>query len=228
MSESGIQCIQVVLKKKVDATAEKTILSEVNCRFDPGTVSAITGPVGTGKTSLLHILAGLDRPTSGVVMADGVPISRYTAPHRDRYRSQVGVAFQKAYFFEDETVLDNVILPLLPYAKHMRALKDLGCTALEQMGLIHLKDRAAVSLSGGERRRMGIVRALIGNRRFLFLDEPTSFQDPEGCERVVAGIEQAKVRGAVIAVATHDLAFIKRLQPDVTWTLLNGIMEPRP
>ncbi len=204
------------------ADAPHPTLDCVSASFPHGAVSAILGPTGVGKSTLLHVLAALIRPDEGRVYAHGEPVSSWIAAHRDRWRRQVGLGFQVPVFLDGLTVLENVMAPRVPLEPGMRAAVDQARVALEAAGAMHLADRHLSSISGGERQRVGLARALVGCPRYLLLDEPTAHQDDAGVHIVVEAFEAAARRGAVVVVATHDHRL--SLATDLAWRLDEGLL----
>ena len=205
----------------------RIVLKNVSAVFPRGGLSLVTGATGAGKSSLLHLLAGLLRPTSGEVLADGAPVSRWSAAHRDRWRRRVGIVFQAANLFSELSVLENVILPLVPRAASLTALRAAGREVLAQLALAHLAGAQASQLSGGERQRTALARALVGRPDFLIADEPTAHQDPANAEGVLQALAALRRRNAVVVVAAHDPRVVAAGVADHRWRLDAGRLEAR-
>jgi ABC-type lipoprotein export system ATPase subunit len=204
MNDAGLECREVAFAPRDLAEGQPPILDGVNASFAKGALTLITGPMGAGKSTLLHIIAGLLRPTRGEVIAGGRPVSRWTAAHRDLWRRSVGIAFQASSLWPELTVLENVILPMVPRDKSLPTIRALGLEALEALGVSDLAGRSARILSGGERQRVAVARALVSRPAFLFVDEPTAHQDDEGVRRVLGAISSATEWTATVVVASHD------------------------
>lgn len=189
--------------------AEKVILDNLTASCLVGEVTAITGSTGAGKSTLVHLLAALIRPTQGIVRAEGEPISRWVSSHRDRWRRQVGLALQSPHLFPRLTALENVIIPAVPRGGRcgrsgLGELRHEASKALERLGAGALVARSIETCSGGEQQRIALARATLGSPRYLLLDEPTAHQDEEGLALVITTIKEARERGATVVVATHD------------------------
>ena len=208
------------------------VLEDVTLSVDPGEVLAIIGPSGTGKTTLLRLLALFDRPDRGAIRIDGTDV--WTLPKRKRLaaRRRLGMVFQEANLF-DGSVRRNVA-----YGLHVRQgwrdrIRNWGgrirgdgpgravTEPLEIVGLADAAARDAASLSGGEAQRVAFARALAYDPDFLVLDEPTSDLDPRNTAVIEAAVETARSRGLGVVVATHDMHQAERVADRVA-VLLDG------
>ena len=224
--KQGLECRALGLVRQTPRGETRVILREVSARFEPGTLSLIRGPIGAGKTSLLHLLSALLRPTTGEVLADGEPVSRYIAAHRDRWRRQAGLVFQGAHFLDGLSVIENVMAPLVPRGSSLSRMHRRGMDELERLGIGSLAQRSLAGLSGGERQRVSLARALVGDPRYLFADEPSAHQDAEGMDLIVSRLRHVRASGAVVVVVSHDPRFLEAGVADTRWTLVNGSLEP--
>jgi lipoprotein-releasing system ATP-binding protein len=185
------------------------VLNDVSLTFAPGDATAIMGPSGTGKSTLLYILGALEPPTSGTVTLDGTnPFAlppRELAAFRNR---EIGFVFQDHCLLPQCTVLENVLIPTLVGASdsdpeaHARSL-------LDQVGLSHRISHVPAQLSGGEKQRVALARALVRTPRLLLCDEPTGNLDRRTADSVASlllALQQKQQ--AVLVVVTHsaDLA----------------------
>ena len=180
------------------------VLDNIDAVFRDGQVALITGPTGAGKSTLLHLLGAMLPPTSGEIWADGQPVSRWPASHRDAWRRKVGFVFQHLHLRSDLTVMENLLLPLVP-----RLGRDPGAACgiealLERLDLTGMRGERLQVLSGGQRQRVAVGRALAGAPAFLLLDEPTAFQDDEQTSRLLTLFAETAARGACVVVSSHD------------------------
>ena len=180
------------------------ILKTVDAAFFPGTLTLITGETGAGKSTLLHLLGVLLRPTEGEVQADGQPVSRWPAGHRDRWRRQVGIVFQHLAMPPDLSVAENLLLPLLPGTLTWAAMQSRISQQLEAVDLSDLAGVPAASLSGGQRQRAAVARSMVNRPRFVLADEPTAFQDDDHAGLIMDRFTDAAKDGAVVIVCSHD------------------------
>lgn len=182
----------------------------VNVRIKKGRSVAIVGPSGAGKSTFLHLLGGLDRPTSGVVMIDGVDIYGSSDPGRARLRNlRIGFVFQFYHLLPDFTVLENVMLPALMAgrAKHgsRRHMRKSAESILESVGLGDRALHRPGELSGGEAQRAAIARALINSPDILLCDEPTGNLDSNNRNAIYGLLMDLKRdRGITLVIVTHD------------------------
>ncbi|WP_419657611.1 ABC transporter ATP-binding protein [Desulfosarcina variabilis] len=180
------------------------VLQSVDAWFPSGAVSLVTGQTGVGKSTLLHLLAGLLRPTAGEVWADGKPVSRWPNRHRTRWRRQVGMVFQHLALVPDLSVAENLLLPLIPRKMTWPIMQTAIDRQLASAGLSAFSDMPVKTLSGGQRQRLAIARALVGRPRFILADEPTAFQDDDHAAGIVDQLAGAARQGAIVVVCSHD------------------------
>ncbi len=193
------------------------VLTVPSLSLPGGSATAIEGASGAGKSSLLHALAGIERPAQGSVRwgADDLWTDLWTLanPARDRWRRErLGLVFQDMHLLDGLSALDNVLLPLL--FDHLRApamLRDRAAALLDGLGVPAVDRRAAV-MSRGERQRVALARALLRGPAVLLADEPTASLDAPAAARVGELLLRAAAEaGATLIVATHDTALLARL-----------------
>jgi len=147
--ENGLICRNLGLLRTQTKTREHPVLDGIEAAFPAGDARVIAGPTGAGKSSLIHVLGGLLRPSWGEVIADGEPVSRWISSHRDLWRRKVGIVFQHPHLLRDMTALENIMLPMIPRGLDIRELRARALDMLEQLEAVGLADRQVVSLSGG-------------------------------------------------------------------------------
>jgi ABC-type lipoprotein export system ATPase subunit len=222
----GLQAQNVSFQRPGRDGIAQPILDRVSIHVGPGQAALIHGATGAGKTTLLHLLVNLMRPTAGEILAEGEPVSRWTAKHRDRWRRKAGIAFQKTYLLNHLTALENVYLPLVPRQFDAAALRRRGLDSLSQLGATRFAGTRPTSLSGGECQRVAIARALVSEPAYLFLDEPTAFQDDAGVRLIFQAIKHAKDKGAVVFICSHDHRLREAELIDATYHLEAGHVRP--
>jgi ABC-type lipoprotein export system ATPase subunit len=182
-----------------------TAVDGVDLDVGLGEKVALVGPSGSGKTTLLNLIGGLDRPTSGSLDVLGNRLDEMSEPDLTSYRANsVGIVFQNPQLLAGFTALDNVVLSQLPW-RPLGELKSEAGLLLEEVGLVHRLNHAPGRMSGGERQRVGIARALMGSPRLLIADEPTGNLDLSTAASIVALVrELCAARKMTLLVATHD------------------------
>lgn len=221
-----LRCDEVSLVRDDRGRGRRALLDEVSVTFEGGEVALITGPTGAGKSSLIHVLGGLLRPTSGAVYAGQTAVSRWVAGHRDRWRRTTGIALQAPHLLSDLTVLENVLVPLVPRFRRLEKARNRAEAALEEVGATDLAAAAVGTLSGGQRQRVNLARALAGQPDYLLADEPTAHQDNEGAANVARVLGAARDRGAVVVVTAHDPRLVECGVGDRRFHLANGRLQP--
>lgn len=218
----------VSLVRRDPGGEERTLLYDVSAELPSGQVTVITGATGAGKSTLIHILGGLLRPTSGAVFAGQTAVSRWVAGHRDRWRRTVGIALQAPSLMTDLTVLENVLLPLMPRLTRLEKARAWAQQALADVGAEALAATRAAHLSGGQRQRVALARALVGRPDYLLADEPTAHQDATGARRVIDVLAAARDRGAVVVVTAHDPRLVECGLADQRLHLADGRLGAVP
>lgn len=225
---AGLSCQDVRLMRRALDGAERAVLDGITTDFPAGRLSLIVGPTGAGKSTLLHLLAGLLRPSAGEVRADGEPVSRWITAHRDRWRRRVGILFQSPSLVPKLTVLENVMLPLIPRSGSLSDIRTRARECLDRTGAAHLAGLPAANLSGGEGQRAALARTLVAEPRFLIADEPTAHQDDEGAAIVMGILLAERDRGAAVIVTGHDHRLLAAGFADCRFRLGAGRLAPEP
>lgn len=195
----------IVKEFRLGATTTK-VLRDISLQVMRGEFVSIMGPSGSGKSTLLYILGGLDAPTSGHVLLDGMDISRFEDEKMSRIRRQkIGFVFQFYNLIPNLSVEENIMLPLLLDGKKMSCYKMQLNQILEVVGLSDRRRHTPRELSGGQQQRVAIARALIGNPEILFADEPTGNLDSRtGAEIMNLLREINQSIGQTIIMVTHS------------------------
>jgi ABC-type lipoprotein export system ATPase subunit len=177
-----------------------TALHDVDVVAERGELVCLAGPSGSGKSTLCHLAAGLERPLHGTVRVGG------HAPDRMRDWRTVAVAPQRHGLIPDLTVAENVWLPVHYGAGHASDAGADGAveTALELLDVAHIEGRMARQTSLGEQQRTAVARAIVLRPSLVVLDEPTSHQDDEHVDQVLAAFLAVRERGTALLVASHD------------------------
>ena len=201
------------LSKEYPSGAHRlTVLRDVSFLVPDGARVAIVGPSGSGKTTLLGLLAGLDTPSRGTVLLDGVDLGALDEDARARIRGEkVGFVFQSFQLIPSLSALENVQVPL-----ELRGDGDAVPRARELLERVGLGDRAhhlPAQLSGGEQQRVAIARAFVNRPKLLFADEPTGNLDAATGGRIIELLETLnRDAGTTIVLVTHDAGLAERTQ----------------
>ena len=200
---TAIEARQVTKTYAVDQRILK-VLVDVSLKVDSGEFLVVTGSSGSGKTTLLTLLSGLDRPSSGQVFIDGQDITHASEDQLAPLRNHIiGFVFQSFYLIPSMTALENIMFPA-----QLRNDADALERAQDLLARVQLKDRAdnlPSQLSGGEKQRIALCRALINKPKILFADEPTGNLDSKNGERVLHQLVDLKNEyGATLVLVTHN------------------------
>jgi len=185
------------------------VLDNVTLSVEKGKWINILGPSGSGKTTLLNVVGGLLSLSSGTLEVDGEDISQLKGDDLQSYRREkIGYVFQDYRLFDQFTVLENVILPQLPYESRKK-IEEKAKTLLEQLQMSHRINALPRELSGGEKQRTAIARALLHEPSILLCDEPTGNLDAENRERILQILKDLHEQGMTILLVTHDMEVTK-------------------
>jgi putative ABC transport system ATP-binding protein len=197
-----------ITKRVTDGRARREVLRGVSLDLHGGEMLLVRGPSGSGKTTLLAILGGMLLPTSGEVWLGGEAISRLRDHQRAEVRrAKVGFVFQDFGLIEGMTVLENVLVPLVPPGHAKRDATAKAHALLEQLGIANLARANVTGLSGGERQRVALARARIAEPPVLLLDEPTAHLDSPRARDLMADLAKLCDQGSAVLVASHDARF---------------------
>jgi lipoprotein-releasing system ATP-binding protein len=198
-------------KRYPSPAGDLTVLADVSLALAPGEAAAIMGPSGSGKSTLLYVLGALEPPTSGAVSLDGQdPYTLRPAALAAFRNRQVGFIFQDHCLLPQCSVLDNVLVPTL-VGERDAAAADRAGTLLEQVGLADRIHHRPAALSGGEKQRAAIARALIRQPRLVLCDEPTGNLDADTAARVAELlVELHRQQNTMMVVVTHSDALASR------------------
>lgn len=199
------------------------VLKGVDLAVREGEFVAIIGASGSGKSTFLHVLGGLDRPDKGVIQFDGRDLNRVRARELNRFRNErVGFVFQFYHLLDELSVLENVLLPamvsrsVVGWMTSRRAVRKRAADLLEQLGLGHRVGHKPYQLSGGERQRVAIGRALMNEPKLLLADEPTGNLDSTTGNGILNVFETLNRAGQTIVMVTHDERIARKAQRIVT------------
>lgn len=182
--------------------SQRFAFPEINCNGSDTLL--VLGKSGVGKTTLLHILAGILPPTEGEVIVDGISLYEQKSSALDAYRGKhIGLIFQKPHFVQSISATENLSLAQSLIGQIVNKNKINGL--LDQLGISHRASAKTHTMSQGEQQRLSIARALINQPKVLLADEPTSALDDDSCNEVISLLkEQASAAQAALVIVTHD------------------------
>lgn len=190
-------------------------LRELNLQVAAGESVAITGPSGTGKSTLLNIVGALERADSGEALVDGRDVQKLGEKEAAEYRNAtVGFVFQLHHLLPQCTVLENVLVPTLAArSRDTAALRARAEALLDSVGLSHRLTHRPGQLSGGERQRVAVARALINQPKLLLADEPTGALDRTSAARLIdLLVELNRAQGVTLLMVTHASDLARRMR----------------
>lgn len=203
------------------------VLRGIDLQVNRGEVVAIVGPSGAGKTTLLQIMGTLDRPDEGEVIIDGENVSRLSATKIAHFRNKnIGFVFQFHQLLPEFTALENVMIPALIGGTSKKEARQRAQELLDFMGLADRAEHKPNQLSGGEKQRVAVARALVNHPAVVFADEPSGSLDTHNKEELHRLFFDLRDRmGQTFVIVTHDEALAS--QTDRTIHMLDGyITEP--
>ena len=204
MTPLPILDVQSLTKTYTTGVGKLTVLKDISFSLPQGATCAILGPSGSGKTTLLGLCAGLDRPTSGSVLLNGITLGEADEDERARIRNQhVGFVFQNFQLIPTLTALENVTVPM--ELRGDRGARTQGLDLLRRVGLGERFEHYPAQLSGGEQQRVALARAFINRPKILFADEPTGNLDAETSASVTEiMLDLNRSAGTALVLVTHD------------------------
>ncbi|TLQ05358.1 methionine ABC transporter ATP-binding protein [Pediococcus stilesii] len=203
---------------KTFETKEGTVhaIKDVNLKIENGKIYGIIGYSGAGKTTLIRMLNGLEKPTTGSVDINGVEINRLDAKNLRVQRHKIGMIFQHFNLLWSRTVIENIMFPLEIAGVDRTQRQKKAQELIELVGLSGKEDMYPASLSGGQKQRVGVARALANDPEILLSDEATSALDPETTDEVLDLLLDIKKRlNITIVLITHEMHVIRKICDNV-------------
>ena len=196
-------------------------LKNINMHVEQGAMAFIAGRSGAGKSSLLRLIALIERHNRGQIIINGQNLERVRNSRIPYYRRNIGFVFQDHRLLNDRTVFDNVALPLIIAGHGHTEIRKRASAALDKVGLLKKASANPMTLSGGEQQRVGIARAVVHRPLLLLADEPTGNLDPALSLDTMKLFEQFNQVGVTVLIASHDMDMIKKMRKRII-TLREG------
>ncbi|MEQ1545391.1 cell division ATP-binding protein FtsE [Methyloglobulus sp.] len=187
------------------------VLKNVSFHLKQGEIAFLTGHSGAGKSTVLKLIAVMERATRGDIVLDGQKLSVINERHVPYIRRKMGFIYQDYKLLQDRTVFDNVALPLVIAGYGHHEVSRRVRAALDKVGLLGKEKKFPLGLSGGEQQRVGIARAVVNKPPMIIADEPTGNLDPELSTEIMALFEQFQKVGVTTLIASHDISLIQRM-----------------
>jgi len=210
-----------------DSAKELQVLKGVNFKIEEGKFAALVGPSGAGKSTLLHILGGLDCPSQGSVIFDGQDLYKLGDQQLSQIRnSRIGFVFQFYHLLSEFSVLENVMMPVLISGSNKKGISEAEGFArklLKRVGLLDRLTHFPSQLSGGEKQRVALIRALMNKPKLLLCDEPTGNLDSQSSGEIIGLIKNINVeKKMTILLVTHNEELASKAER--TYHLRDGVM----
>ena len=209
-------------------SADTKALQGINLKVDDGEFVFLVGQNGSGKSTIMKLITGELKPTSGIVHVNGYSVGRIRKREIPYLRRTIGVVFQDFRLIDNMTVYDNVAFAMRVIGAREREIRDRVPYVLELVGLEHKAKRRPHELSGGEQQRLAIARALVNNPATIIADEPTGNLDPERSYEIMALLQEINRLGTTMLVVTHQMDLVKRFQNRVITIDEGMIVDDRP
>lgn len=185
-------------------------LGDINLTIKSGEFVLVQGPTGCGKSTLLNVLSGIDLPDSGKIIFDGENIARAQESRLSKLRRQkIGFVFQDFNLIPTLTAIENIEALLWPTVLREKEIENRAIAALRDVNLLERKDHYPVQMSGGEKQRCGLARAIVHRPRVILADEPTGNLDPDLTMEIMDLLKEIHIRGTTVLVATHSQELLK-------------------
>ena len=209
------------LNKSFDTSKKIKVLKKISYKFKKGKIYSLMGPSGSGKSTLLNLISLIDRPSSGSISIENKKINYNDTKKNDYLRAKkIGIIYQQDNLLPDFTALENIYLASLAAGNNKKISISKAQILLKKVGLLNRSDHYPSQLSGGEKQRVSIARALINNPQIILADEPTGSLDLETAKGIFNILENQINSNRIIIFATHNRFFAKK--SDCMLEIVNG------
>lgn len=195
---------------EINKNNKTTAIKDINLKIDDGEIIVLKGASGSGKSTILSLIAGLAKPTSGEVIIDENRISKLPDNFSSIFRREkIGFIFQKFNLIPSLSVKENILVPLIPLNLSTDEVQTILENVMKKFKIEHKKDEIVKNLSGGEQQRVAIARSQVNNPKYIIADEPTANLDKELSLHFIEILKELKNDGKTVIVATHDPLFFE-------------------
>ena len=220
-----IELKNIIKKYEINKNNVVTALDNINLTVNDGELVVLRGASGSGKSTILSLIAALSKPTSGEVLIDSKRISKLPDNFASDFRrDNIGFVFQKYNLITTLSVKENIILPLVPMNLDANEIEQKLHRVMNMFKIEHKKDAIVKNLSGGEQQRVAIARANINDPDIILADEPTANLDEKLSLHFIDIIKDLKAQGKTIVIATHDPLFFDLEIVDTEIQIHNGVI----
>lgn len=203
---------------------KRTVLDNINLEIQPGEFVSVVGPSGAGKTTLIKMILGAERPSEGAIFVNEQDIREIKGDELQKYRRNLGTIFQDYKLLPQKTVFENVAFALESCDFSLPEIMQLVPQALESVGVLHLQDQFPHEISGGESQRVALARAIVHRPKFILADEPTGNLDFETAKQVLKNLIKINMTGVTVLLTTHNRPLVDLIGQKVVH-LKNGRIE---
>jgi ABC-type lipoprotein export system ATPase subunit len=212
------------INKTFDTFKKVKVLKKISYKFKKGKIYSLMGPSGSGKSTLLNLLSLIDRPTSGLISFDKKQVDFNNLKKNDTLRAnKIGIIYQQDNLLPDFTALENVYLAGLAAGNNKQLSEDKAKNLLKKVGLANRLDHYPSQLSGGEKQRISIARAVINNPQIILADEPTGSLDIDTAKEIFQLLKNQLNSDRLIIFATHNRFFANKA--DCLLEMVNGSIK---
>lgn len=205
----------IVLEHVTKRYGNTEVMSDISFAIQPNEFVCITGPSGAGKSTLIHMLIGAETASTGQITVDGVDLLKVPRHALQMYRRRIGIVFQDYKLLWNRTVRENIAFPLEVCGASDPVIKARTDELLEHMDLKQQADTLCHALSGGEKARTSIARAVVHKPMIILADEPTGNLDPHESLKILKLFKNIHASGATVVLATHDALLVNALKTRV-------------
>ena len=212
------------LSKSFENQKKIRVLKKISYNFEKGKIYSLMGPSGSGKSTLLNLLSLIDRPTSGSIMINNKIVNFKNTNKNDLLRAnKIGIIYQQDNLLPDFTALENIYLSCLASGKNKSISRSKAINILKKFGLLNRSSHYPSQLSGGEKQRVSIARAIINDPQIILADEPTGSLDLETAKTIFQLLKNQINSNRLIIFATHNRFFANK--SDCLLEIVNGSIK---